>query len=201
MTFNQSHYSPLPYNIYSFLQANSSYQPQPQLHHRSGCNFAQLFCVLLPLPTALPRCTQRLLCCECTICHLPNMTVTPYGVTIWLILCSKAEMVDIIFIMAIFTCQLLLSVIFLKFHICMHVRVHLQTTCMHWQPCTFFFLWYSSQFRPWLTSIGFSLCFGTINAKMYRVYYIFHNPTVSTRKRVSYTNYSLQLVVSLRTDY
>ena len=36
---------------------------------------------------------------------------------------------------------------------------------------------------PWLTAIGYSLCYGTILAKMARVYYIFSNPT--TRKKVN----------------
>ena len=30
---------------------------------------------------------------------------------------------------------------------------------------------------PWLTSIGYSLCYGTIIAKMWRVYYIINNST------------------------
>ena len=30
---------------------------------------------------------------------------------------------------------------------------------------------------PWLTALGYSLCYGTILAKMFRVYYIFDNPT------------------------
>ncbi len=36
---------------------------------------------------------------------------------------------------------------------------------------------------PWLTAIGYSLCYGTILAKMTRVYYIFNNP--SPKKKVS----------------
>jgi gamma-aminobutyric acid type B receptor len=35
---------------------------------------------------------------------------------------------------------------------------------------------------PWLTAIGYSLCYGTILAKMARVYYIFNDPT--TKKKV-----------------
>ncbi len=34
-----------------------------------------------------------------------------------------------------------------------------------------------TQTTPWLTSLGYSLCFGTMLAKMVRVYYIFNNPT------------------------
>ncbi len=36
---------------------------------------------------------------------------------------------------------------------------------------------------PWLTAIGYSLCYGTILAKMARVYYIFNSP--STTKKVN----------------
>ena len=35
----------------------------------------------------------------------------------------------------------------------------------------------------WLIALGYSLCYGTILAKMVRVYYIFDNPT-SLRKKV-----------------
>jgi len=38
--------------------------------------------------------------------------------------------------------------------------------------------------RSWFASLGYSLCFGTINAKMWRVYYIFHNPKPSKMKKV-----------------
>ena len=34
---------------------------------------------------------------------------------------------------------------------------------------------------PWLTAIGYSLCYGTILAKMTRVYYIFNNPTAQKK--------------------
>lgn len=40
---------------------------------------------------------------------------------------------------------------------------------------------------PWLTSIGYSLCYGTILVKMARVYYIFNNPTAN-KKVMSITN-------------
>lgn len=36
---------------------------------------------------------------------------------------------------------------------------------------------------PWLTAIGYSLCFGTILVKMARVYYIFNDPC--THKKVN----------------
>jgi len=39
----------------------------------------------------------------------------------------------------------------------------------------------TAQVEPWLFSIGYSLCFGTILAKMYRVHYIFSNPTAEKR--------------------
>ena len=34
---------------------------------------------------------------------------------------------------------------------------------------------------PWLTAIGYSLCYGTILAKMTRVYYIFNNPSLKKK--------------------
>lgn len=34
---------------------------------------------------------------------------------------------------------------------------------------------------PWLTSLGYSMCFGTIMAKMVRVFYIFSNPTLKKK--------------------
>ena len=37
------------------------------------------------------------------------------------------------------------------------------------------------QVTPWLTSLGYSLCFGTIIAKMSRVFYIFNNPTLNKK--------------------
>ena len=37
------------------------------------------------------------------------------------------------------------------------------------------------QIVPCLTAIGYSLCYGTILAKMARVYYIFNNPTPSKK--------------------
>ena len=38
---------------------------------------------------------------------------------------------------------------------------------------------------PWLTALGYSLCYGTILAKMLRVYFIFDNPT-PPKKKVGY---------------
>lgn len=35
---------------------------------------------------------------------------------------------------------------------------------------------------PWLTAVGYSLCYGTIVVKMTRVYYIFNNPTPKKAK-------------------
>ena len=35
---------------------------------------------------------------------------------------------------------------------------------------------------PWLTALGYSFCYGTILAKMVRVYYIFDNPTNQQKK-------------------
>ena len=39
----------------------------------------------------------------------------------------------------------------------------------------------SPQFTPWLTAIGYSLCYGTILVKMMRVWYIFNNPRITTK--------------------
>ena len=41
------------------------------------------------------------------------------------------------------------------------------------------------QFSALLAAIGYSLCYGTIVAKMFRIYYIFRNPTA--KKIVSCT--------------
>ena len=35
-----------------------------------------------------------------------------------------------------------------------------------------------TQMNPWLTNIGYSLCYGTISSKMIRVWYIFNNPVL-----------------------
>ena len=35
---------------------------------------------------------------------------------------------------------------------------------------------------PWLTALGYSFCYGTILAKMVRVYYIFDKPTIQNKK-------------------
>ena len=35
---------------------------------------------------------------------------------------------------------------------------------------------------PWLTAVGYSLCYGTILAKMVRVYFIFDNPRHQKKK-------------------
>ena len=40
------------------------------------------------------------------------------------------------------------------------------------------------QLNPWLTAVGYSLCYGTILVKMMRVWYIFNHPSV-TQKYVS----------------
>ena len=42
---------------------------------------------------------------------------------------------------------------------------------------------FDMQMTAWLAAIGYSLCYGTIVAKMFRVFYIFRNPTA--KKRVS----------------
>ena len=40
----------------------------------------------------------------------------------------------------------------------------------------------------WLTAIGYSLCYGTILAKMARVYYIFDNPSTTKKAKVCVAN-------------
>ncbi len=45
----------------------------------------------------------------------------------------------------------------------------------------------SFQLDIWLTAVGYSLCFGTIIAKMCRVYYIFNNPAL--KKKVIMQSY------------
>lgn len=44
------------------------------------------------------------------------------------------------------------------------------------------------QFRAWAQTLGYFLCFGTIVAKMWRVYFIFNHPQIQVtkaRQRVS----------------
>ena len=50
------------------------------------------------------------------------------------------------------------------------------------------------QIHPWFASLGYSLCFGTINAKMWRVFYIFHNPKPAKRKKVCFCVYMCMCV-------
>ena len=42
-----------------------------------------------------------------------------------------------------------------------------------------------SQVDPWLSALGYSLCYGTILAKMTRVYFIFNNPELKKLDYVS----------------
>ena len=50
------------------------------------------------------------------------------------------------------------------------------------------------QFTAWLTAIGYSLCYGTIIVKMFRIFYIINN--LFSRKRVSKShNYYRYLLV------
>ncbi len=46
---------------------------------------------------------------------------------------------------------------------------------------------------PWLTAIGYSLCYGTILVKMARVYYIFNNPTANKKVRLDLSTYGWAL--------
>lgn len=45
------------------------------------------------------------------------------------------------------------------------------------------------QFRIWLQTLGYFMCFGTIVAKMWRIYFIFHHPRVkiTNRKQMVYS--------------
>lgn len=45
---------------------------------------------------------------------------------------------------------------------------------------------------PWLTAIGYSLCYGIIVAKMVRVYFIFNNPKPNSTS-VSILDYDLKI--------
>ena len=52
------------------------------------------------------------------------------------------------------------------------------------------------QVTPWLTSLGYSLCYGTIVVKMARVWYIYNNPAIQ-KKYVSITEYSHSNLVTV----
>jgi len=41
------------------------------------------------------------------------------------------------------------------------------------------------QVTPWLTALGYSMCYGTILVKMARVYFIFNNPKLKKFDYVS----------------
>ena len=47
----------------------------------------------------------------------------------------------------------------------------------------------------WLAMVGYAISFSAVLAKMWRVYYIFHNPT--TNKRVSLNMYGFAFYLSL----
>ena len=57
-------------------------------------------------------------------------------------------------------------------------------TCMC--RCLSFYdmFYFISQFRVWVFSIGYTLCFAVILSKTWRIYYIFNNPTA--KKKVCY---------------
>ena len=52
------------------------------------------------------------------------------------------------------------------------------------------------QVRAWLQPGGYLLCFGTIMLKMWRVYYIFHNPSAKKKRKV-YTHVHVDVCVCL----
>ena len=47
---------------------------------------------------------------------------------------------------------------------------------------------------PWLLAIGYSLCYGTILAKMTRVYYIFNNPSLKRKVIITMHDYTYRLI-------
>jgi len=53
---------------------------------------------------------------------------------------------------------------------------------------------------PWLTALGYSLCYGTILAKMARVYYIFHNPVALKKKALKDRHLALGVLMLVLTD-
>ena len=58
-------------------------------------------------------------------------------------------------------------------HVCMYVEMYM-CSCFE---CACDELFLSFQLHPWLYMVGYLLAFGTVLAKMWRVYHIFHNPT------------------------
>ena len=48
---------------------------------------------------------------------------------------------------------------------------------------------------PWLTAVGYSLCYGTILAKMVRVYFIFDNPRHQQKKVEMHISFCFVLVL------
>ena len=69
----------------------------------------------------------------------------------------------------------------------LHIFVLQRVVSMEILLCIFWCVLFVSpclllQVRFYLQPIGFILTFGTVCAKMWRVYYIFHNPT--TKKKV-----------------
>ena len=65
-------------------------------------------------------------------------------------------------------------------YVCMYMYVYIYVFTMSCFENSCFVcneLFLSFQLHPWLYTVGYLLAFGTVLAKMWRVYYIFHNPT------------------------
>ena len=70
--------------------------------------------------------------------------------------------------------------IYVSMYVCMYVYLYLQCHVLKIVAmfvCNELFL--SFQLHPWLYTVGYLLAFGTVLVKMWRVYYIFHNPVAS----------------------
>lgn len=51
--------------------------------------------------------------------------------------------------------------------------------------------------RSWLSTLGFTLTFVTVNLKMWRTYYIFHNPELSQQRRKSMNDWLLVVIIAV----
>ena len=67
--------------------------------------------------------------------------------------------------------------------VCMYVCLYMYACIKNWIYQSLFHIF---QVSLWLAIIAFSLSFGTINAKMWRVYLICHKPKPTMKKTVSF---------------
>eukprot|EP00731_Ephydatia_muelleri_P028159 Em0019g1032a len=51
--------------------------------------------------------------------------------------------------------------------------------------------------RSWLSTLAFTLTFVTVNLKMWRIYYIFHNPELSQQRRKSMNDWILVAIIAV----